>query len=142
MDHRQRIIVDPAQIADIAAGARRVAVLGIKPESERSQPAHYVPAYLVGAGIDEWLMMATYGSNLYVGSGLIGGQPRVWQTNVGGSVISHSATAARIPSCMAVYANRLYVGNSGDGTVATRGNDPFTMKSPALCERETQSPCS
>jgi uncharacterized protein len=52
MDHRELIVVDPAQIADIAAGARRVVVLGIKPESERSQPAHYVPAYLVGAGID------------------------------------------------------------------------------------------
>ncbi len=52
MDHRHRIVVDPAQIADIAAAARRVVVLGIKPESERSQPAHYVPAYLVGAGID------------------------------------------------------------------------------------------
>ncbi len=52
MDHRERIVEDPAQIADIAAAARRVVVLGIKPESERSQPAHYVPAYLVGAGID------------------------------------------------------------------------------------------
>lgn len=52
MDYRQRIIVDPAQIADIAAGARRVVVLGIKPETERSQPAHYVPAYLADAGID------------------------------------------------------------------------------------------
>jgi hypothetical protein len=80
----------------------------------------------VGAGIDEWLMMTPYGSNLYVGSGLIGGQPRVWQTNVGGSVISHSATAARIPSCMAVYANRLYVGNSGDGTVASYDGTTWT----------------
>jgi len=30
----------------------------------------------------------------------------------------------------------------GDGTVATKSNDYFTMKSPALSERETHSPCS
>jgi hypothetical protein len=81
---------------------------------------------IVGASIDEWLMMVPYASNLYVGSGLVGGQPRVWQSNLGGSVISHSATAARIPSCMAVYANRLYVGNSGDGTVASFDGTAWT----------------
>lgn len=52
MDPRELIVEDPAQIADIAAAARRVVVLGIKPETAASQPAHYVPAYLVGAGID------------------------------------------------------------------------------------------
>jgi hypothetical protein len=81
---------------------------------------------VIGATIDEWLAMAPYGSNLYVGSGLVGGQPRVWASNLGGSVISHSATAARIPSCMAVYANRLYVGNSGDGTVASFDGTTWT----------------
>ncbi len=52
MDFRENLIVDPAQIAAVAASAHRVVVLGIKPESARSQPAHYVPAYLVGAGVE------------------------------------------------------------------------------------------
>jgi predicted CoA-binding protein len=51
MDYRENLIVDPAQIAAIAASARRVVVLGIKPESSKSQPAYYVPAYMVGAGV-------------------------------------------------------------------------------------------
>lgn len=39
-------------IAAICRDARRVAVLGIKPESHASAPAHYVPAYLVEAGLE------------------------------------------------------------------------------------------
>lgn len=52
MDYRDFIIEDPGQIAAIAESARRVAVLGIKPETHRSQPAYYVPAYLAGVGIE------------------------------------------------------------------------------------------
>lgn len=46
------LVVEPAQIEAIARGARRVAVLGIKPETRSGTPAHYVPAYLHGAGIE------------------------------------------------------------------------------------------
>src|SRR6185503_15476538 len=34
------------------SGARRIAVLGIKPESRANAPAHYVPAYLAQAGYE------------------------------------------------------------------------------------------
>lgn len=52
MPHRKMIVDDPVLIGEIAATARRVAVLGIKPESQRDQPAHYVPKYLQDHGID------------------------------------------------------------------------------------------
>lgn len=80
---------------------------------------------LVGFGVDEWGPMAPYGTDLYVGSGP-GGTPRVWRTNTGGSVISHTAAAGRVPSCMEVYLNRLYVGSSGDGTVASFDGTTWT----------------
>lgn len=52
MDWREHLIEDPEEIRRIAAGARRVAVLGIKPESHGHAPAHYVPRYLVDAGVE------------------------------------------------------------------------------------------
>src|SRR5690554_2439206 len=52
MTYREYLIEDPGQIAAIAESARRVAVLGIKPETHRGQPAHYVPAYLAGVGVE------------------------------------------------------------------------------------------
>lgn len=36
----------------MARNARRIAVLGIKPDSHSGEPAHYVAAYLAEAGID------------------------------------------------------------------------------------------
>ncbi|KIY96012.1 hypothetical protein MNEG_11950 [Monoraphidium neglectum] len=36
----------------IAAAAKRVAVLGIKTEKQAGQPAYYVPQYLHGAGVE------------------------------------------------------------------------------------------
>ena len=51
-DFRQRLVTDPAQIAAIAQGARRVAVLGIKTEKQPDQPAFYVPRYLATAGVE------------------------------------------------------------------------------------------
>ncbi len=36
----------------LLASTRRVAVLGIKPEEQASQPAHYVPAFLAAAGLE------------------------------------------------------------------------------------------
>lgn len=39
-------------ISQILAGTRRIAVLGIKTEAQRDQPAFYVPAYMLEAGYD------------------------------------------------------------------------------------------
>lgn len=52
-DHRKNLIErDEAAIAALVRAARRVAVLGIKPESHAGQPAHYVPAYLASQGVE------------------------------------------------------------------------------------------
>lgn len=51
-DWRANSIDDWDTIADICRRARRVAVLGIKPESRAGQPAHYVPKYLASAGLE------------------------------------------------------------------------------------------
>ena len=45
------IITDNAQIGAILLDARRVAVLGMKPDERSHEPAHYVPAFLDGMGI-------------------------------------------------------------------------------------------
>jgi hypothetical protein len=53
MPDRERFEVESEdEIAAICRAMRRVAVLGIKPESHGSQPAHYVPRYLQGAGLE------------------------------------------------------------------------------------------
>jgi uncharacterized protein len=46
------IIESEAAALDVLRGARRVAVLGMKPEQQRSAPAHYVPAYLKRVGYE------------------------------------------------------------------------------------------
>jgi predicted CoA-binding protein len=46
------LIEDDARIAELVRSTRRVAVLGIKPESRSGQPAFYVPEYLASAGIE------------------------------------------------------------------------------------------
>jgi uncharacterized protein len=51
-DWRRNLITDDAGISAILTGARRIAVLGIKPESRAGQPAHYVPRYLQEAGYE------------------------------------------------------------------------------------------
>lgn len=51
-DWRANLIDDSGAITDICRRARRVAVLGIKPESHPGQPAHYVPKYLKEAGLE------------------------------------------------------------------------------------------
>lgn len=40
------------QVADLLKATRRIAVLGIKPETHASQPAFYVPKYMADAGYD------------------------------------------------------------------------------------------
>lgn len=45
-------IEDEAGISKLVRGLRRVAVLGIKTEAQRGQPAFYVPEYLAGAKVE------------------------------------------------------------------------------------------
>lgn len=52
MSSRGRIIHDAKDAREVAGSAQRVAVLGIKTESQASQPAYYVPEYLHSAGIE------------------------------------------------------------------------------------------
>ena len=52
MVERGRILDSDAQVAEVLRRAKRLAVLGIKPESHSSAPAHYVPSYLQRAGYD------------------------------------------------------------------------------------------
>jgi predicted CoA-binding protein len=47
-----RLIDDQAGIDEVVRGLHRVAVLGIKPESRASQPAHGVPRYLQRQGLE------------------------------------------------------------------------------------------
>ena len=49
-DWRSHLIDDDAGIARVLSDTRRIAVLGIKMES--SQPANYVPAYAMRAGLE------------------------------------------------------------------------------------------
>jgi uncharacterized protein len=52
MAGRGNILEDDAVVLEVLRGARRVAVLGIKPESRSHAAAHYVPAYLKRAGYE------------------------------------------------------------------------------------------
>ncbi len=51
-DWKRYLVDDDAGITELLAQTRRIAVIGIKPESHAKQPAHYVPAYLQRAGFD------------------------------------------------------------------------------------------
>jgi predicted CoA-binding protein len=52
MTWSDNILETPNEIRELLAGLRRIAVLGIKTEAQRRQPAYYVPQYLVEAGFD------------------------------------------------------------------------------------------
>lgn len=52
MSWRENLVETGAEIRDLIANSRRIAVLGIKTERQNSQPAFYVPEYLVRAGFD------------------------------------------------------------------------------------------
>lgn len=52
MNAHPNLLDTPADIAALLAATRRIAVLGIKPESHDDQPAHYVPAAMAGAGYE------------------------------------------------------------------------------------------
>jgi predicted CoA-binding protein len=49
---RDNIIETDADLRDLLAETRRVAVLGIKTEAQGFQPAFYVPRYMADAGFD------------------------------------------------------------------------------------------
>ncbi len=51
-DWRDNLVESDAELAAILADTRRIAVLGIKPEARRGQPAFYVPEYMAEAGYD------------------------------------------------------------------------------------------
>jgi predicted CoA-binding protein len=52
IDWQKNLLEDDTSIAELVRSLRRVAVLGIKTEAQRDQPAFYVPAYLVQAGVE------------------------------------------------------------------------------------------
>jgi uncharacterized protein len=52
MAERGRILDEDEDVADVLRNSKRLAVLGIKPESRDSRPAHYVPAYLQRNGYE------------------------------------------------------------------------------------------
>lgn len=52
MDWRENVLENEDAIRDVVRASKRIAVLGIKPESNAGQPAYYVPQYLAAAGLD------------------------------------------------------------------------------------------
>ena len=51
-DWRDNLITTPDRVARVVRECRRIAVLGIKTEAQRDQPAFYVPEYMARAGYD------------------------------------------------------------------------------------------
>jgi len=51
-DWHDNLVTTAEAIADILEHTRRIAVLGIKTEAQRAQPAFYVPEYMQRAGYD------------------------------------------------------------------------------------------
>ena len=52
MDWKENLLVTDKKIEELLRNTKRIAVLGIKPESRSSQPAFYVPKYMKDAGSD------------------------------------------------------------------------------------------
>lgn len=52
MDWKDNILTTSEAIADLLNRTKRIAVLGIKPESHAYQPAFYVPKYMDNAGYE------------------------------------------------------------------------------------------
>ena len=52
MDWRSNLLRSDPEIAQLLRETKRIAVLGIKPESHSMQPAHYVPRYMQSAGCE------------------------------------------------------------------------------------------
>ena len=45
-DWRDNLVESDAELAAILADTKRIAVLGIKTEAQRGQPAFYIPEYM------------------------------------------------------------------------------------------------
>lgn len=54
MTWRENLVTDAERLAELIAGTRSIAVIGIKPESQADRPAHYVPRYLAERGFEIW----------------------------------------------------------------------------------------
>lgn len=52
MDWKENLLNADAQITELLRNTRRIAVLGIKPESRGTKPAFYVPKYMKDAGYE------------------------------------------------------------------------------------------
>ena len=52
MDWHSNILTRESEIADLIRNTRTIAVLGIKPESHRTQPAYYVADYMAQKGYE------------------------------------------------------------------------------------------
>jgi uncharacterized protein len=52
MEWKENLLTSDAEIVSLLKGTKRIAVLGIKPETHRMQPAFYVPSYLQNAGLE------------------------------------------------------------------------------------------
>jgi uncharacterized protein len=51
-DWRANLVTTPDDVGQIVRESTRIAVLGIKTEAQRDQPAFYVPEYMARAGYD------------------------------------------------------------------------------------------
>ncbi len=52
MKWTDNILITDEQVVELLKEIKRIAVLGIKPETHASQPAFYVPKYMADAGYD------------------------------------------------------------------------------------------
>src|SRR3982750_101888 len=52
MDWQRNILTSHKEIVDVLRESKRIAVVGIKPESHAGQPAFYVPRYMAEAGYE------------------------------------------------------------------------------------------
>ena len=52
MNWKENLIQSPAAIRELILQSRRIAVLGIKTDTQADQPAFYLPKYLVAAGFE------------------------------------------------------------------------------------------
>lgn len=52
MGWESNLLTNNEDIAEVLKISKRIAVLGIKPETHRMQPAHYVPKYMQDAGYE------------------------------------------------------------------------------------------
>ena len=52
MDWKNNILTNDQEIAELLRSTKRIAVLGIKPESHAEQPAYYVSKYMQDRGLE------------------------------------------------------------------------------------------